>query len=70
MVKDLHKMFNPSLKAGTEECDNFYFLDILIRFKFYFIGQQTTNFEEWLPYVDTLKACFIIMGAVKECEEI
>ena len=26
--------------------------------------------EVWLEYMDTLKACFIIMGAVRECEEI
>ena len=28
------------------------------------------NEEEWLEYLDTLKACFIIIGAITECADI
>ena len=66
IVKDLFVDLNkikqglPNTKKG--ECNNFYYLDILTIEKF--------NEEVWLEYVDTLKACFTLMGAVKECEDI
>ena len=70
IVKDLFKKFNPLVNVNNKECDNFYYLNVLIHFKYYFLEEDTIerfSEEEWLKYIDTLKACFIIMGAIKEC---
>ena len=72
IVKALFNKFDPPANS-LDECDNFYYLGVLVRFKYYFLEEDTVarlSQEEWLQFVDTLKACFIIMGAIKECEEI
>ena len=70
IVKDLFRKFN-YLDPKSDDCDNCYYLNVLIHFRFHFLDETTIekfNKEEWLEYVDTLKACFIIVGAIKECE--
>ena len=73
IVKDLFISLNPFLKEVKDQCDNFYYLNVLVHFKFYFLEEDTMtrfNEEEWLEYLDTLKACFIIIGAITECADI
>ena len=70
IVKDLFRKFNPLSYLNNEECNNFYYLNVLVHFKSYFLEEETLerfNEEVWLEYIDTLRACFIIMGAIKEC---
>ena len=70
IVKDLFLKFDPFVNLADEECDNFYYLKVLIKFKDYFLEEDTVSRlseEEWLDYLDILKACFIIMGAMGEC---
>ena len=41
IVKDLFKKFNPLADLADDECDNFYYLDVLIHFKRYFLEEDT-----------------------------
>ena len=73
IVKDIYRILNPHMKFKDGECDNYFYLNVLIYFRSYFLEEETfrqTNLDEWLLYLHTLKACFIIMGAITVCEEI
>ena len=64
IVKDLLQKFS----LRDDECHNFYYLNILIQFRDYFLEEDSverSSEEVWLEYLDTLKVCFIIMGAIK-----
>ena len=66
IVKDLLRKYS----LRNDECDNFYYFNVLIHFKHYLLEEDTierSSEKVWLEYLNTLKACFIIMGAIKEC---